>query len=515
MAQDLPPGTLLAGRYRIGAPLGRGGYGTVYRAVDETTGTPMALKHLHARRLDSAIDLERFAREAEFLRRLDHPNIVRALGSGHTPDGEPFLVCELLDGVSLRAVLKTRAPLSLEATTAIAVELLRALEAAHAQGIVHRDVKPANVFVPRPGTTGRVRILDFGIAKAIGAEASQHARLTATGQTIGTPAYMSPEQAFGREVGPASDLYALGLVLAEVLGGVRVVTGASALDQLLQHAAPEPHRLTELVARSPLGPILARAIEKSYAARYPSAAQMRRDVEQAVPAASRARTLTVTTTLEVAAVADARAPLAAPVPVATTALDLRAAPARGATGAGRWGLVAAAVIAVAGATAAGVVAASSGGATGAASAARPSDGTAAPTVSSRNGPPGDPAPPTAPARPTAGSPTSLATLDLAELRRRAEGAGVRIDEASDAAGPMMRVGFEIVGQREGRPAMASYAAFQSSEAADLAQHAMTSAGYAVRREGDVMLCAWVEGDATATRELLAELTRGRPADTAP
>ncbi|MBI4954271.1 MAG: serine/threonine protein kinase, partial [Myxococcales bacterium] len=439
MSQDLPPGTLLAGRYRIGAPLGRGGYGTVYRAVDETTGMPMALKHLHARRLDSAIDLERFAREAEFLRRLDHPNIVRALGSGHTPDGEPFLVCELLDGVSLRAVLKTRAPLSLEATTAIAVELLRALEAAHAHGIVHRDVKPANVFVPRPGTAGRVRILDFGIAKAIGAEASQHARLTATGQTLGTPAYMSPEQAFGREVGPASDLYALGLVLAEVLGGVRVVTGASALDQLLQHAAPDPHRLTEVVARSPLGPILARAIEKSYAARYPSAAEMRRDLERAVPAASRARTLTVTTALEVVAVADASAPLAAAVPVATTAHDLHAAaptlaqaprlpatlgppptatapypspapaPARD-RNARRWGLVAAAVIAVVGATAAGIVAVSSGGdARGAASAARPGDRTATPAASNRSGPPGGPAPPTAPAQPTAGPPPSRAT----------------------------------------------------------------------------------------------------------
>ncbi|MBI4956880.1 MAG: hypothetical protein HY908_32990, partial [Myxococcales bacterium] len=114
-----------------------------------------------------------------------------------------------------------------------------------------------------------------------------------------------------------------------------------------------------------------------------------------------------------------------------------------------------------------------------------------------------------------GPPTSLATLDLAELQRRAERAGVRIEEASDTPGPMMRVGFEVVGQHGGRPAMASYAAFLSSEAADMAQQAMTSAGYAVLREGDGMLCAWVEGDATATRELLAELTRARPADTAP
>jgi hypothetical protein len=162
--------------------------------------------------------------------------------------------------------------------------VLDALCVAHPQGLVHRDIKPASVFLctgaPRPGT---VKVLDFGIAKAVHGDYSARTKLTETGQMLGTPQYMAPEQARGDPVSGATDLYALGLLIGEMLTGVPVVSGETDMDVLMAQVLPEPHQLASVIVASPLGAIVERAVRKQPAARYESAAQMRGALRQALP----------------------------------------------------------------------------------------------------------------------------------------------------------------------------------------------------------------------------------------
>jgi serine/threonine protein kinase len=266
-----PPGAVVAGKYRIEAEIGRGGMGVVYRAVLVRSGTPVALKML----LPDGADAEgraRFAREMQLAARLSHPNSVRVLDAGHAEDGAPYLCCELLNGRTLAAVIKAEGRLPLERVVRIGVQVLDALTEAHALGIVHRDIKPANIFLCYD-PPDFVKVLDFGVAKR--PDSHTAAPLTAAGVGIGTPQYMAPEQVGGLTVGPATDLYALGLVLAEALDGQMVVRGSSLQDIFLAQASPIPVPLPPQVMASPLGPIVARAIEKEVTSRFTSANEMR------------------------------------------------------------------------------------------------------------------------------------------------------------------------------------------------------------------------------------------------
>ncbi|MCC6525682.1 MAG: serine/threonine protein kinase, partial [Polyangiaceae bacterium] len=271
----LSMGQVLGGRYRIEAAIGEGGWGSVYRALCREGGY-VAVKLLHTRLAERSVSRKRFEREAALLARLEHPNVVRLLDAGHADDGAPYLVFELLYGESLRDCMRREGAVAPERAGGIALEVLAGLDAAHGLGIVHRDVKPPNVFLCRDaaGAAVRARLLDFGIAKAIGSEESHHTKLTETGQMLGSPAYMAPEQVRGGEVGPRADLYALGLVLAELVGGERIVRGESGVDIILSHVADAPHVLPEAVRRSPLGPVVERAIRKAPEERYGSAREM-------------------------------------------------------------------------------------------------------------------------------------------------------------------------------------------------------------------------------------------------
>ncbi|MBP7865199.1 MAG: protein kinase [Acidobacteria bacterium] len=223
--QILQPGDLVADRFRVERQVGRGGMGTVYRALDTESGdTPLALKVLHDLEPSS---VARFHREASLLSRLVHPAIVCYVAHGLTPGGNPFLAMEWLEGEDLAARLK-RGPLMPGEVAALARRVGSALGLAHGMGVVHRDLKPGNIFLER-GEVRRARVLDFGVALARTATLT----LTATADVVGTPFYLAPEQARGaHHVTPRADVFSLGCVLFECLTGRKAFDGDSVLAVL-------------------------------------------------------------------------------------------------------------------------------------------------------------------------------------------------------------------------------------------------------------------------------------------
>jgi serine/threonine protein kinase len=228
---------LLDGRYRLGARLGGGAVAEVFRGVDERLARPVAVKLFRG---DAAEQLQRHEAEMRTLASLDHPSLVTVYDAGDD-EGQPYLVMQLVEGNTLADELR-RGPLGPDRTARYGATLADALAYVHAQGFVHRDVKPANVLI---SGDGRVHLADFGIARLV-----DSAHVTSTGEVLGTPAYFAPEQVSGRPVGPAADVYALGIVLLECLTGRRPFEGTAMevamarvnRDPELPASLPEPWR---------------------------------------------------------------------------------------------------------------------------------------------------------------------------------------------------------------------------------------------------------------------------------
>ena len=229
--------TVLAGRYRLVARVGEGGMAVVYRAVDELLGRPVAVKVLREAFRGDAEFVERFRREAQAAASLSHPNVVQVFDVGRDQD-RPFMVMELVDGRSLKEILRERGRLEIPAAVAIAVGVARALAHAHRHGLIHRDIKPHNILLT---TEGMVKVADFGIARAASATS-----LTQAGTVLGSVHYFSPEQARGQAIGTASDLYSLGVVLFEMLAGRLPFVADSPIAVALQHLNEAPPRLRAL-----------------------------------------------------------------------------------------------------------------------------------------------------------------------------------------------------------------------------------------------------------------------------
>ena len=258
---------LLADRYRIEDEIARGGMGTIMAAQDERLHRQVAVKLLKDELVQDPRFVERFRREARSVAALSHPNIATVFDYGED-DHRHFIVMEYAEGKDLARVLREDGPLSLDRTVRITVQVCNALAHAHAAGVVHRDVKPANVII---GPSDRVKVTDFGIARAAG-----DSTLTATGSVLGTAQYISPEQASGTRVTPATDVYSLGIVLYEMLTGAVPFTGDSPVAVAMQQVSepvPSPSSLNAEVPAS-LDDVVMRATAKEPGDRYADAREM-------------------------------------------------------------------------------------------------------------------------------------------------------------------------------------------------------------------------------------------------
>ena len=270
---------LLGGRYQLGSLLGRGGMAEVRRARDLRLGRDVAVKQL---RVDLATDSTfqaRFRREAQSAAGLNHPNIVAVYDTGEEPDpttgvGVPFIVMELVDGHTLREILRTGRQIQPEKALEFAQGVLDALSYSHKAGIIHRDIKPANVMLT---PSGQIKVMDFGIARAV---ADTSATMTQTAAVIGTAQYLSPEQARGETVDSRSDIYSAGCLLYELLVGRPPFQGDSPVSVAYQHVreAPVPPSQLDPMISPGMDAIVLKALAKDPADRYQTAAAMRADI---------------------------------------------------------------------------------------------------------------------------------------------------------------------------------------------------------------------------------------------
>jgi len=286
-------GTVIGGRYRLDGEIGRGGMSTVYRAFDTVLERPVAIKLMHRAIAADADQLERFRREARSVARLSHPHVVTVIDAGEasSPEGEgeppegghgeidgdggaPYIVFEYVEGETLKDLIRREGRLEIPQAIAYAIEIARALGAAHEQQIVHRDVKPHNVLI---SAEGGAKITDFGIARTLTEEG-----LTIAGRVLGTTDYVSPEQALGQAVTGQSDLYSLGVVLFEMLTGEVPFHGSSPVAVAMKHVReeiPDVQRLRpELSAAT--AAVVDRAVSKDLSHRYRDAASMVADLEE-------------------------------------------------------------------------------------------------------------------------------------------------------------------------------------------------------------------------------------------
>src|SRR5919206_1971102 len=265
-------GTLISERYRLDEKIGSGGMSSVYRAFDPTLERWVAMKLMHRDISHDPDQLERFRREARAVARLSHPHVVTVIDAGED-DGTPYIVFEYVEGETLKDRIRRYGRLPVGEAVAYAIEIARALGAAHERQIVHRDVKPQNVLIDEEGTA---KVTDFGIARTMTEEG-----LTADGRVLGTTDYVSPEQALGHDVGPQSDLYSLGIVLFEMLTGDVPFHGDNQISVAMKHVREE---LPDVQMRRPqvssaLAAVVDNATAKDLDRRYQDDAELIADLE--------------------------------------------------------------------------------------------------------------------------------------------------------------------------------------------------------------------------------------------
>ena len=273
-------GQILGERYRIIRLLGQGGMGWVFLARHVVVGKAVAVKILDSARVTEHEGVTRLFREAQAAAAIGHPSIIDVHDVGLTPTGDPYLVMEYLEGEDLSSLMARQGPLSLAAACGVFDPIVSALNAAHSKGIVHRDLKPANIYlVRREDAPPTVKLIDFGISKFVGA--ADYAKLTVTGAVLGTPAYMSPEQARGEEqVDRRTDLYAIGVMLFQMLTGRRPFEGANYNDLIYKIINEQPQLPKSVLNTLPeeAGALINRAISKDPADRHQSASELLKEI---------------------------------------------------------------------------------------------------------------------------------------------------------------------------------------------------------------------------------------------
>ncbi|MHC5018690.1 MAG: serine/threonine-protein kinase, partial [Planctomycetota bacterium] len=269
------PGDVLGG-CRIERKLGQGGMGAVYLATHLMLDKPVALKILDPRLMNTKEVIGRFQLEARAAAKLDHENIVRVLNVG-AEAGLYFMTQEFVKGESLMDVLKRNGPLPPKKAAAVIREIARGLAAAHNEGVIHRDIKPGNVMMT---AEGKVKVADFGLAK----EMHSDAELSHTGQVLGSPHYLSPEQGAGRPVDHRTDLYALGVTYFFLLSGKRPFDGATPIAVIFKHINEAPPKVSKFAPKTPAGhvAIVSKCLKKDPDQRYPDAETLIADIDAVI-----------------------------------------------------------------------------------------------------------------------------------------------------------------------------------------------------------------------------------------
>ncbi len=322
-----------SGRYRLESRIATGGMGEVWRATDTVLGRPVAVKLLKSEYADDTAFRVRFESEAQHAASLHHPNIatVYDFGEARTPDGatlrRPYLVMELVDGQPLSALLRPGVAMDPAAVRDLLAQAADGLGAAHEAGIVHRDVKPANLLVTPDRT---VKVTDFGIARA-----AEGVGLTSTGEVMGTPQYLSPEQAQGRPASPASDVYSLGVVAFECLAGRRPFQAESPVATALAHVRDEVPDLPRSVPDE-LAHVVRRAMAKAPEARFRDGHAMARALRDPVTAATQVVPPPVVTAPPPTPAPTQATSVMAPVPAAPAPAPTTTTTAAAGSGSRRW-----------------------------------------------------------------------------------------------------------------------------------------------------------------------------------
>src|SRR3954447_7146979 len=268
-------GTVLSGRYRLEAKLGSGGMSTVYLARDETLDRSVAIKVMHREMSEQADQLQRFRREARAVAQLSHPNVVAVIDAGED-GGYPYIVLEYVEGETLKQRIDRLGRLPVDEAAAYGIEIGRGLAAAHAQRLIHRDVKPQNVLID---SDGRAKVTDFGIARSLESDG-----LTKTGRVLGTTDYVAPEQAMGQPVDARCDIYSLGILLYEMLAGEVPFKADTLVGVAMKHVN---ERMPDVQERRPeissaLAAVIERATAKEPKKRYPDMIALLADLEGAL-----------------------------------------------------------------------------------------------------------------------------------------------------------------------------------------------------------------------------------------
>lgn len=272
-------GTILSDRYEVLEVLGKGGMGVVYKGKRTQIDKFVAIKVLKNTLLEDEVSLKRFEQEAKASANLDDPHLISVYDFGLGPEGEPYLVMDFLVGRSLEEIIEKEGPLNLDRFMHIFKQTCMALSYIHKRGIVHRDLKPSNIMiVSTEGDNEFVKLVDFGIAKVIAEGEKLMQKLTATGQSFGSPLYMSPEQCMGKDVDARSDIYSLGCVMFEALTGKTPIAGENALQTVFMHINSPPLLLSQvgsgLSLPGAVQDILLRCLEKDPEKRFQNAVEL-------------------------------------------------------------------------------------------------------------------------------------------------------------------------------------------------------------------------------------------------